>query len=596
MNPPVPIHSSAIDTQKLARLLRREDFAELRKRTKRALKTHPLQANLHAYAGAASFGLGDAQGALKHYAKACTLAPSNPQYVQNKGHVLQSLGDCSEALPCFIAAKQMGADDAALNHSLGLCLMHCNRLREALPLLARAVSQAPQDARYASLLAQAFLRGGLYENAQTAFELALTSDPNNGQLWLELARCHYQAGESQDALRVADKALSKGALLPEVQALRAAAFGSLGQVDKAKQASRAALQSQRNTSLHYYNFALRHDMRHEAEIVRILQDRYVDNSGDALAGFALAKAYDDLGEYQAGYDALAHANAMRRKDLAYDEDQELAQFEAIKTRFSSATAIEASTPQQGPSPIFILGMPRSGTTLIEAILARHRQITACGEVNALLQSVLSCFDKDAAESPEKAAQFANHYKARLGAKITKTPYFTDKMPENFRLIGHILTTMPKAQILHICRDPRAMAWSNFKTNFMSNRNGFCYDPDALVRYIQAYQDLIAFWHRQFPARIIDVDYDALAQSPQSQIPQLLTDLDLPWDADCLSPDKSAHAVTTASQNQVRRAIYTGSSAHWRNYAPYAGGWLSRLAPQGDTGQSPRPDQQAPTDP
>lgn len=576
-----PTYKTApFDTKALARLLQRKDFAELGKRTRRALKKHPHQANLHAFAGAARMGQGDVRKACRLYETAARLEPQNTNYLRHFARLSMSLGDVPKAMSAYAALKSLGVEDAEVNHHLGLCLLRVGRLREALPPLAAALAKEPENATYAQALAQGFVLAGLFVEATQAFDVALKSAPNSADIMLDFARCLYQAGDSHDALRLADRALAQGGALPEVQALRAAALGSLGRVSEAKVASRAALSSQENSARHYYNFTLRHDMRQEPKIVRNLQKLVVDNSGDALAHFAMSKAYDDLGQFEASYEALRRANQLRARDLRYDETAELGQLEQLKSHFSTNVAPDFSKDLSQPSPIFVLGMPRSGTTLVEAILARHGQVAACGETNALLQSVVSAHPERGPISTETAKNLALQYKARLSHQISGNAYFTDKMPDNFRFIGHILMAMPDAQILHICRDLRAVAWSNYKTNFMSTRNGFCYDPDTLVRYIKAYQDLMTFWHHQFPNRIIDVDYDALSKSPEPQIAQLLTKLGLQWDEACLSPYKSAHAVTTASQSQVRQAIYAGSSDHWRNYEPFAGTWLSRLSPQG----------------
>lgn len=567
------------DTKALSRLLQRQDFAELGKRTRRALKKHPQQASLHAFAGAARAGQGDVGKARQFYEKAVRLDPHNLGYLKHFARLSMHLEDVPKALVGYAKLKSLGVEEPEVNHHLGLCLLRQGRLREALPPLAAALAQAPENPIYAQALAQGFVRAGLFVEAAQAFNVALKNAPTSADILLDFARCLYQAGDSHDALRLADRALAQGGALPDVQAVRAAALGSLGRVAEAKVASRAALTAQENSARHYYNFTLRHDMRQEPKIVRNLQNLVVDNSGDALAHFAMAKAYDDLGQFEAAYEALKQANRLRAQDVRYDEAKELAQLEQLKSHFSTSGALDFSKDTSQPSAIFVLGMPRSGTTLVEAILARHGQVAACGETNALLQSVVSVKPEDGQIAADNAAKLAQQYKARLSHQTAGTAYFTDKMPDNFRFIGHILMAMPDAQILHICRDLRAVAWSNFKTNFMSTRNGFCYDPETLVRYIKAYQDLMAFWHQAFPNRIIDVDYDALSKSPEPQIAQLLTKLGLQWDEACLSPYKSAHAVTTASQSQVRQAIYAGSSDHWRNYEPFAGAWLSRLSPQ-----------------
>jgi hypothetical protein len=234
--------------------------------------------------------------------------------------------------------------------------------------------------------------------------------------------------------------------------------------------------------------------------------------------------------------------------------------------------------QEDFTPIFILGMPRSGTTLTERILGRHGMIEPAGELPHLGMAVNTHFERGDPVTRSFLQNVRDSYLHGVKPLTKGRPYVVDKMPHNFRWIGVIARALPEAKIIHMDRDARAVAWSNFKTYFSTNAKGMGYSCDLgdIVEHYQLYRDLMALWRDRYPGWILDFDYEALTQEPEARTRTLLDWLGLPWDEACLSPEETRKTAKTASKNQVTKPIYTGSGEEWRLYEPYLGGAFERL--------------------
>lgn len=559
-------------------LLKQGRYAALRKRASRQLKKYPTNARLYGFLGAACAGSSDLDAGIGYYQRALQLDGSDASLHQDLGKLFYARADYPRAVTCFINAKKHGAEGPELAFHLGISLMRLNRLREALSQLAMALSAEPENAEYAARLAEAFEQGGYYEEARKCFEIACSLAAENFKYQVALARCCYAGGDADRALLLCDQALASGSKSAEIHTIRAAALAALGRLDEASQASRNALSDKQAAASHFYNFAVRHNMATEPDIVgRVMELLHeADGSSERRAlHFAMAKVREDLDEIDQAYEHLVQGNALRKAELKYDIAHDMQLFASLKQTFRGAAHKQCAFGAE-ITPVFIVGMPRSGTTLAEAILARHTEVTACGELNALLQSLVVAVPDQGIPTDAEGALLAQTYIDHLPPHARNSKFVTDKMPENFKMIGHILMSMPNAKIVHMCRDPKAVCWSNFKTSFSSKGNGFCYDPEDLVTYYKGYSDLMAFWHLQFPNKIFDLNYEALVENPEPEIRKLTDYVGLSWEEACLTPQKGQQMVTTASQVQVRRAIYKGSSEAWRRYEAQAGHWLAKL--------------------
>jgi hypothetical protein len=294
--------------------------------------------------------------------------------------------------------------------------------------------------------------------------------------------------------------------------------------------------------------------------------------------YAFAKMNEDLGKLDVAFENYVTGGALRQKSLAYDLEQDRSLFSKIKdtapkfkdTLFSK---LIKTTPH---TPIFILGMPRSGTTLVEQIISSHSQIQGAGELPFVEGFGMTIATGVKSVKANTLMEFREGYLSELSKLSNGKQFVTDKMPQNFRYIGLILEAFPEAKVVHVKRDPAATCWSNFKNYFTSKGLGYSYDLEDTVGYFKLYQDLMGFWEQQYTGRIYHLDYDRLTVEQEVETRKLIEHTELDWEDACLSPQRNKRNVRTASQQQVREKVYTGSSDAWRKFEPYLEGKFKRF--------------------
>ena len=307
-------------------------------------------------------------------------------------------------------------------------------------------------------------------------------------------------------------------------------------------------------------------------------DQKLENDRKCHLCFALAKASEDLGDFQEAFDYLKEGNALRKKGLSYDIKKDQTIFANLKKSDLSIpqnTVVSIKKPSD-VTPIFILGMPRSGTTLVEQIVSSHSKVTGAGELGFVRQFGLKMAFGTQEINERNLLNFREQYLNSLIQLGEGNLYITDKMPGNFQFIGLICRAFPETKIIHVKRDPAATCWSNFKHYFPASGLGYCYDLDDVVRYYQMYEDLMDFWNERYPDRIYRLDYDELTLDQEYETKRLISHLGLDWQGACLSPQKNKRAVKTASNQQVRQKVYKGSSQQWRKFGPYFDGAFDGL--------------------
>lgn len=282
--------------------------------------------------------------------------------------------------------------------------------------------------------------------------------------------------------------------------------------------------------------------------------------------------------------ALEYACAAKRRKINYSHDETMKLFGALKAIDWQAIpdySVQAGT--QSKAPVFIVGMHRSGTTLLEQLLAGHSAISDGGESASFLTQL-----KRAANMPAelnsgliaKAAQVdlsdvANWYDDSVAWRFPETRYYTEKLPSNFLLCGFILKTIPNARIIHLVRDPMSTCFSNLRTLFHFEC-GYSYQQNEMADYFIAYRDLMRFWHETFPGRIADIQYDSLVQQPVQSMQDLCAYLDIAYQPDMVELSKRSGSVATASTVSVREGIKTNRNQQWQPYAAHLRPLLHRL--------------------
>ena len=319
-----------------------------------------------------------------------------------------------------------------------------------------------------------------------------------------------------------------------------------------------------------------HDRNHVEALEAALKKDIDDAHGKANICFALAKELEDLGEAERSFDYLQQGAEARRKQMQYDLSRDLRTIAAIRETFS-ADVMEKDTPgNESAEPIFVLGMPRTGTTLVERILASHTDVFAAGELsNFAVQMMRQVRAKAASRAVSRdelvklsaGLDFVALGKAYVDSTRPATGHtarFIDKLPLNYLYVGLIHLALPRAKIIHVQRDPMDTIYAVYKTLF-TDAYPFSYDLEELAAYFVAYSELMEHWHAVLPGNIQTVRYETLVSEVDIEARRLVEACDLDWQPACLEFYRNAEASTTASSVQVRRPVYQSSVGKWRDY-------------------------------
>ena len=315
-----------------------------------------------------------------------------------------------------------------------------------------------------------------------------------------------------------------------------------------------------------------------SKVEALLQQADINDSDRCHLHYTKAKMQEDLGDLNAAYASYVAGGALRQKLLGYEFTQDEHLFNQIKRtapKFKDVALNAAGQPIRH-TPILILGMPRSGTTLIEQIVSSHTQVTGAGELEYVSRSGGQLAAGLTAPTLEAVSVFRDRYLAELAKRAEGQAFVTDKMPQNFRYIALICAAFPEAKIVHVQRNTEATCWSNFKHYFTSKVLGYSYNLSDTINYYGLYKDLMHFWSQSYSDRIFHLDYDKLTEDQEPETRRLIEYLELNWEDACLAPQNNKRSVKTASQQQVRQKVYKGSSQAWRKYEPFLDGVFDEL--------------------
>jgi tetratricopeptide (TPR) repeat protein len=315
-----------------------------------------------------------------------------------------------------------------------------------------------------------------------------------------------------------------------------------------------------------------------AKMLELYFNQNISKEQRCHINFGLAKAYEDLGNFKQAYTHYVEGNVIRKKLLNYDINQDVELFKQLKSSYPKIekNSLEPDKLSKNLMPIFIVGMPRSGTTLVEQIISSHSQVTGAGELDFAAQFGAAIATGITEVNNQSLLDFRYNYFNKLRNISKGNLIVTDKMPQNFRYIGLLVAAFPEAKIIHVKRYPAAVCWANYKQYFASKSIGYCYAIEDVISYHKLYENLMDFWTKTLRNKIYKLDYEQLTVNQESETRQLINYLDLDWDKKFLSPQNNMRSVATASNLQVRKKVYQGSSEKWKKYQPFLNGVLDTL--------------------
>ena len=526
--------------------------------------------------GAANAGLGRLEKAVASYRSALKIKPDFAEAHNNLGAALNDLGRPGEAVSSLTQALQIKPDFAVAHNNLGNALKSLGKPEDALASFAKALQINPDYAEAHNNLGNALAELGRSEEAIASYHKALQIKPNVAATHNNLGNALYDLGKLEEAVSCFRRALHIKPDFAEAHNNLGNALNDLGLRVEAVASFEAALEINPDFAGAHRNLSAAksyqdgdRQIRHMQQLV---EQQDLPDEDRMHLNFALGKAYADIGDHDNAFSCLLRGNRLLKEKRTYESASARALFTNIKSRFADdVTALEIGTEdavRNGQQSIFILGMPRSGTTLVEQILASHSQVYGAGELVLLEKSVNGVEWKSRRISSDQLQSVRKSYLSGLAKIRSSEPFVTDKMPLNFRWIGFICAAMPEARIVHVERDARATCWSIFKHYFSRNGHGFANDLQDVADYYRLYIDMMAFWKQQFPGRIYDLQYEALTERQDDETRKLLEYVGLAWEDQCLEFHKTERAVQTSSAIQVRQEMYQGSSEEWRKYEKY----------------------------
>ena len=309
---------------------------------------------------------------------------------------------------------------------------------------------------------------------------------------------------------------------------------------------------------------------------KLINKKNLSEKDSTYLFFAMGKAQLDIGNSEKALQLINTGNSLRKKELKYKIQKSKDIFDKIKNNFKELNIKnEKTSPDSISQPIFIVGMPRSGTTLVEQILSSHSSIFGACELN-FLDNAINLIDWQNNKIQKKdIIEIRKNYINEL-KKISKSTYTTDKMPLNFRWIGFIAYAFPNAKIIHVKRDAMATCWSNYKNNFSKDGLAFAFDQVDIAEYYKLYEDLMDFWQKKFPEKIYELNYDKLTENQELESRKIFNYLGLKWENSVLEFHNNSRIVQTASNIQVRKKMYKGSSQQWEKYKSWLQPMLNNL--------------------
>ncbi len=449
-----------------------------------------------------------------------------------------------------------------------------------------AVTLEPANAEYWERFGRHLIVAGQNGAAVIACERVCALTPSDPESFLALANAHTVNGEPQKALAAADTAVKLRPHDATGHFRRGVYLGGLGEFEESHKALYRALEL--NPDLHdiYYRLARTGAKFEDTEGVveklkKTLADGKVSEEEKTNLLFAIARLQEQLNRHEDAFDYYLRANKTVFEQNMFDMNAVSRSFQLCadgynREIFERFSAIGHSTDV----PVFIIGMPRSGTTLVEQIIASHSQAMGAGELNKMF-----LLSKKLMADGEKGLVFADNlteltsgdlhkmaeeYLSILTRQVSDNPTrITDKMPTNFAYLGLIKILFPNAAIIHCRRNPLDTCISCFTTHFGNlEMMGFSYDLEVLGRYYQEYEQIMAHWQSVLPGQILTVDYENLIANPQAICRNIIKHIGLDWEQQCLEFHNNRRHVQTASAWQVRQPLYNSSVGRWRNYEKY----------------------------
>ena len=580
----------------------------------RAVKAAPGHAKAQEDLGTLLLNLDRAEEALSHLERAQELRPPHAALLSKLSAAHQRLGRNGKADELRRDAAALSPTQAKLDEATRLFVK--GQFRESEKLAQELVRENPHDVNAALLLARLAMMGNCYDDAQKILEKIIETQPRFIAAWHDLgtvlkelhlyeeavdvlekalgldpknALTHYYHGAAlamaarpADAVSSYQRAVSIDPELPGAHIGLGHVLKTIGDQEGGIEAYRKAIDLRPNFGETYYSLANLKTFRFTEQDVLQMSERLANESLPVECrvhfAFSLGKAHEDQKDYDQAFDYYSRANQLHRDTIAYDPVQTEVAHERMRHIFNAPffQGLSADSGCQQADPIFIVGLPRSGSTLLEQILASHSQVDGTSElpdISMIAQGLTQ--PRSGQIFPQCMTDLTEPAIAALGEQYLKqtrrhrgaAPFFTDKMPNNFAYVGFIKTILPNAKIIDARRHPMDSCFGCFKQHFARGQT-FTYDLFELGEFYLEYCELMDHWDGVLPGAVLRVQYEHVVADLETQVERILEFCELPFEESCVNFYETERAVRTASSEQVRQPIYSGSVQTWTRYGAH----------------------------
>lgn len=508
----------------------------------RAIGINAMVPAFHSNMGLALHAMGKFEEAVAHYERAITLTPDYPEAYNNLGNSLKELGRFKEAALCYRQAITLKQDYPEAHYNLGNVLKDMNKLEEAADSYGQALALKPDFAEAHNNMGLVFQRQGNLGEAEDSYRLALTLKPGLAEAHNNIGSLKQDLGKFEEALNSYRKAVSLDDTYTE-------AYIKLANCKKFNPQDEHILSGMEK---------------------HLGKDRLKEE--DALnLNFAMGKAYDDLGRYDNAFQHYHEANRLQCQKHSFNREEFEEKISQIIDTFSGDFfSRRGDFGNASELPVLIVGMPRSGTTLLEQIISSHPQVCGAGELGfwSRRQHKLK-FTSPTVLKTETVRSIADEYITHLRSFSATAGRVTDKMPHNFMSLGLIHLAFPNARLVHCRRNPVDTCLSIYFHKFIARNHPYSCNLEDLAFYYRQYERLMKHWKETLPPGVfIEVEYENLVANQEAESRRLMDFCGLEWDEVCLQFHNSERIVRTPSNWQVRQPIYNSSVERWRNYEPF----------------------------
>jgi len=434
--------------------------------------------------------------------------------------------------------------------------------QKSLDILNKGLRKDSREITLLNNLGLTYRKIGDEERAEKIFNQALQINPKFLDVCINLANIKRNQNKNDEAIEMLEKCLNSNPNNFIVNFTLANNYQNIGKFTEAKKLYKKCLELDPQSSMADKSLSMIIDYNKNEEHFKSMQEKLSetkDGVSQMYLNFAMGKAFEDMKNYKDAFKSFQKGNELKNEMSNYNIDNETKTFNKIKSIFKDPKTLDSKEGDK--KIIFVVGMPRSGTSLVEQILSSHVKIYGAGELPFLSDIIEKKINLDEQNYSDLQSEYINCIKKFKHEE----EYLVDKTPLNFKWIGFILNFFPNSKIIHCKRNSVDTCWSNYKNLFSSDKLDYSYSFSNLANYYKLYEDLMLHWSKIYQNKFYEIDYEKLVKNKDEEIKNILKYLDLDWDENCLNFHKNKRSVSTASLAQVRKPIYNSSVEKWKNY-------------------------------